>query len=237
MGHDSISTNCWTSAVLMGLCGALGNWLMVKALKAGDLSVIGPINAYKVIIGLILGVIFLKEIPNLTGVIGILLIFCGSFFLLDTTDEKFTIKLFQNRAIQYRFLSLLFCAIEAIVIKQVIILSSAWTAFVLWCFLGAVFSGLIYKFEKLDITEEVSKLKNKNTVNIVNIVICVGIMQFTTNYIFARMNVAYALSLFQLSSILCIFMGYKFFQEGHMLKRLVGSSVMIAGAVLIILFN
>lgn len=221
----------------MGICGAIGNWLMVKALQTGELSVIGPINAYKVIIGLILGIVFLREIPGLTGVIGILLIFCGSFFLLDTTDEKLTLKLLQNRALQYRFLSLLFCATEAIIIKKVILLSSQWTAFILWCFLGAIFSSFLYKIEKIDFIEEISKLKKKNTVKILNVVICVGIMQFTTNYILARMNVAYALSLFQLSSIVCILMGYKFFKEAHLLKRLVGSSVMIAGAVLIILFN
>lgn len=235
--ESHIDKTCWLYAVLMGACGAVGNSFFVKAVKDGELSILGPINSYKVIIGLILGIIFLHEIPDIIGILGIILICAGSFFLLETTDEKFTLKLLKNKSIQYRFISLLFCSIEAILIKKVIILSSEWEAYILWCFFGAIFTAIFCMIEKIDFLKESSKFKKKHTINIINTVVCVGIMQFSTNYIFAKMNVAYALSLFQLSSIICILLGYKFFQERHILKRLAGSTIMIAGAVMIILFN
>lgn len=236
-GYAIKNTEFLIYSTLMGICGAIGNAFLVKSLKRGDLSVIGPINSYKSIIGLILGIIFLKEYPNLLGIAGMALIFFGSYFVLDTTEEKFTLKLLKNKEIQYRFLSLLFCSIEAIIIKKVILISSVWDAFVSWCLFGAIFSAVLLILGKVDIQTEVNILKTRNSANIAKLVVCMGIMQYTTNYVFAHMNVGYALSLFQLSSVLSIIFGYKIFKETNIIPRLTGSIIMVAGAVVIILFN
>lgn len=229
--------NFWLYSALMGFLGAIGNFFLVKSLKKGDLSVIGPINSYKSVIGLILGIFFLHEIPNLYGLLGMALIFFGSYFILDTTKERFSFELLKNKEIQYRFYSLLFCAAEAIVIKKVILMSGTWDAFVSWCLFGAVFSALLFVFEKIDLIEEFNILKSRNSTHIVKLVVCMGIMQYTTNYVFAHMNVGYALSLFQLSSVLSIVFGYKIFKEQNIIPRLTGSLIMVAGAVVIILLN
>ena len=60
-------------------------------------------------------------------------------------------------------------------------------------------------------------------------------MQYTTNIVFARMEVGSALALFQLSSIINLFLGYKIFHEGGMVRKLIGTIVMIIGAVMILL--
>lgn len=62
-------------------------------------------------------------------------------------------------------------------------------------------------------------------------------MQYSTNYVFLKMNVSYALALFQLSAIVSVFLGYKIFSEKNIAKKLFGSVIMVIGAVLIILFN
>ena len=50
-----------------------------------------------------------------------------------------------------------------------------------------------------------------------------------------NMNVSYALALFQLSSLINVIFGYKFFKETHLIKKLIGTTIMIIGAVVIIL--
>lgn len=224
-------------AIVVGFLGALGNGFLVKAFKNGQLSVLGPLNSYKSVIGLFLGILILKEMPNIYGLIGMLLILFGSYFIFDTLIEKFSLALFKNKEIQYRFLSLIFCAVEAIFIKKTILLSSVWDAFIAWCFFGAVFSLILLTFEKIDFEKELSVLKSRNLAFFINIVICIGIMQFTTNYLFARMNVAYALAIFQLGAIVSIFLGQRFFAEKDIFKKILGSLIMIAGAVLIVLYN
>jgi drug/metabolite transporter (DMT)-like permease len=62
-------------------------------------------------------------------------------------------------------------------------------------------------------------------------------MQLTTNYTFDHMPVGYALSLFQLSVIISILFGYKFFREKEIGKKIAGSIIMIMGSTLIILLK
>jgi drug/metabolite transporter (DMT)-like permease len=62
-------------------------------------------------------------------------------------------------------------------------------------------------------------------------------MQLTTNYAFANMQVGYALSLFQLSIIVSVLLGYKIFKEQDVRKKLIGSGIMIAGSIIIILLK
>ena len=233
----SFGTDIIYTAMIVGILGALGNGFLVKALQDGDLSILGPINAYKSVFGLVLAFILLKEIPDLQGIAGITLIIFGSYFVLDTTKERFSFALIKNKSIQYRFLALIFCSAEAVFIKKLIELSNVTEAFILWCFAGALFSIILLAFYKIKIKTELSKLKHINLLFLFIIVFCTGIMQLTTNYVFENMNVAYALALFQLSSLVSIFLGYKIFKERNILKKLVGTVIMITGAVLIILFN
>lgn len=227
----------WLYSVLVGIFGALGNGFLIKALKNGDLSILGPINAYKPIVSIIFAVILLKEIPNLLGILGILLVVAGSYFVLNTTEEKFSFALLKNKEIRYRFLSLFFCGTEAVFIKKTILLSSVENAFIAWCFFGALFSLLLLGFARIDLKEQIPVFEKKNLFFVAGIILCVGVMQFTTNFVFRLIDVAYALSLFQLGAILSVVLGWKYFKEKHILVRLAGSFVMVAGAVVIILYN
>lgn len=62
-------------------------------------------------------------------------------------------------------------------------------------------------------------------------------MQFTTNYTFKHMAVGYALSLFQLSTIVSVLLGHKIFKEQDIRKKLIGSAIMIIGSIVIILLK
>ena len=64
-----------------------------------------------------------------------------------------------------------------------------------------------------------------------------GLMQSATLYTFGKLPVGYSLALFQLSTLLNVFLGYRYFQERNIQKRLLRTLVMIAGAVLIIVFG
>ena len=62
-------------------------------------------------------------------------------------------------------------------------------------------------------------------------------MQLTTNYVLENMEVGYALSLFQLSTIISVLLGYRFFKEKDIRKKLIGSAIMITGSIVIILLK
>ena len=239
IGLGSISYKFLYYSFIVGLLGAIGNGFLIKALEKGDLSVLGPLNAYKSVIALLFALVFLAEIPSLIGVLGMLLILFGSYFVMDTVRENgdTIFSVLKNKQIQYRFIALLFTAIEAVFIKKIIVLSSVAIAFFAWCILGALFSLLILKINKLSLRKEFIIIKNKSILCFIGIAICVGVMQYTTNFVFDNMNVAYALSLFQLSALVSVIFGYKIFNEKNIRKKLFGAFVMVLGSVLIILYN
>lgn len=223
-----ITPEFWLYAIAGGITGAIGNCFMVLALKQGELSVLGPINSYKAIVGMIFGIFLLHEYPNIYGVLGIGLIIIGSYFILESP------KALLRKDIQYRIYALIFTAIEAVFIKKVIILSSIASSFIISSFLGAIFSYLIMRIlenEKLHIPTK------KNSIMYISTTLCFAIMTFTTAYAFKYMNVGYALSLFQLSIILNVILGYKLFNEKKLIKKLLGSLIILIGSAAILIFG
>src|SRR6185369_314708 len=77
------SSEFWLNISLCALLAVGGNVLIVAALKRSDLSVLGPINAYKSVVSLVPGMIILGEYPGPSGLAGMALIAAGSYLLLD----------------------------------------------------------------------------------------------------------------------------------------------------------
>lgn len=227
----------WMYCVLAGIVGATGNGFLVKALQWGDLSVLGPINSYKSVVGIIVGIFLLGEIPNLWGIAGMALIVYGSYFVLDTMDGHFSWSLLRRKEIQYRIWAMILTAIEAVFIKKIILYSSTTLSFIVWCWFGALFSFILLFAFKVRLGKEIKRIRIRDLSRYLYLVLCVGTMQYTTNYVFDHMEVGYALALFQLSTIVSIFLGYRIFKEQDIRKKLIGSVIMVAGSVMIILFK
>ena len=228
--YSYLNLEFWKYALLGGIFGAVCNCFIVLALEKGELSVLGPINSYKAIIGIIAGIIILHEIPNIYGILGVFLIIVGSYFIFDTASPK----VFLRKDIQYRIYALIFSAIEAVFIKKVIILSSIATSFVVSSFLGAIFSYIILKtFTKTTL----KKVCYKNSILYLLTALCFGIMTFTTAYVFKYIQVGYALSLFQISIIINVILGYKLFKEKNLLKKLFGSLIILIGSATILILG
>ncbi len=237
MKLGELGPDFWLYSILGGVFGSIGNGLLVKALHKGNLSILGPINSYKAIIGLIFGVFLLGEIPNLWGIFGIGIIIYGSYLVLDTTEERFTPALLRNKEIQFRIGAMILTAVEAVFVKKVILASSPTIAFISWSIFGAVFSFILILAFKINIKREFKHLKRDALVKLLLLIICIGTMQLSTNYVFENMDVGYALSLFQLSIIVSVLLGYRIFQEKDIAKKIIGSVIMIAGSVIIILLK
>lgn len=218
-------------AVISGILGACGNGFLIKALENGELSILGPINSYKAVAAMIAGIFLAHEIPSLSGIFATFLIIFGSYFIFSSTKEGFSLKLLKRKDIQFRISALILTALEAVFIKKIIILSDVTTAFVLWCIFGTFFSLALLFLQNIKLN-----IPNKKCfVELLLLILSTGLMQYTTNYVFKHMNVSYALALFQLSTILSVIFGYKFFNEKELKKKLIGSIIMVTGAIILII--
>jgi len=234
---EKLSLDFLSAALVAGFFGALGNSFLIKALQHGELSVLAPINSYKSLIAVIYGVFLLGETPNFWGIIGIILIIFGSYWVLDTMPERFSLKLLKRPEIQFRIWAMILTAIEAVWIKKLILLSSIEVAWVSWCWIGALFSFILLMFNKIHVKTEIQKINRFDLKIYLYLILCIGLMQFTTTYIFRYIPVGYALALFQSSIILNILFGQKVFGERDIPKKLIGSLIMIAGSLLLILLK
>ena len=220
----------WLYVLLAGLFCSLGTICLIKALKLGELSILGPLNSYKSIVGLVSAFVLLGELPSITGIAGILLITAGSLVLITPSaaacrDKNFWISIF------LRILALVFTGCEASILKKIILLSSPETSFILWCFSGVLFSAVF-----IPLTGKKFKLPAFSDFKFYLLAaFCLGIMQFSTNIVFSKMEVSTALALFQLSSIVNLFLGFKIFHERNMLRKLAGTIIMITGSILILI--
>ena len=227
----------WINCIAGGLVGALGNGYLIKAVEKGDISLLGPINSYKSLVSLLLGIPLLGELPNLWGVLGMGLIIYGSYFILDTLPERFSWRVLKRPEIKFRIYAMLLTAIEAIFIKKIILLSSPNISFVVWCLFNALFSFCFLFLYRINPKKQLKVIYKRNIPIYLALVSCMGIMQMATNYSFAHMPVGYALALFQLSGIISVVLGYFFFKEHDIRKKLFGTVIMIVGAIVIILFE
>jgi uncharacterized membrane protein len=228
---SGLSLSVWKYSILGGIFGALGNSYLVKALKNGELSVLGPINAYKSVVAMIIGIILLNEIPSLVGIFSVGLIIAGSYFVFDTQEEGFSFKLLKRADIRYRIYALIFTALEAVCIKNVITESDVLIAFIMWCIFGAIFTGIIVFSNKTSYP----KFTKKAGIKFLQIIILMGVMQYCTNYVFLNMQVSYGLALFQLSAVVSVLLGWKYFKETNIVKKLVGTAIMVFGAAILII--
>ena len=213
-----------------GLMGALSNYFLIRALELADLSVLGPINSYNAIIGIVFAIVLLGEYPDVYGLIGVLLIVCGSYFIVDS-GGRFCFSMFKNKGIRYRFYALFLAGIEAVLLKKIILCSSVEVGFSAWALGGALFSLPLVIISK-----------NKSSLSVVHagcriflIALLFGAMQLSTNYVFEYVKVGYALALFQLSGVLSVVFGWLFFGEKNIVKKLIGAVMMSIGAGAIVL--
>jgi drug/metabolite transporter (DMT)-like permease len=220
----------------MSICAALAvtsNVLLVYALRRTDLSVLGPINAYKAVVSLVLAAALLGEVPSATGLAGVVLILAGSYFVVDRGAGNAYARFFGDRGVQLRFAALLFSATEAVFLKRAILRASPEAAFLVWCVLGLPVAAAMLGRR---IGAEAPRFRRGWRVY-VWLALSTGLMQAATLFTFGRLQVGYSLALFQLSGLIGVWLGYRYFDERNIGRRLAGSMVMIAGAALIVMLG
>jgi drug/metabolite transporter (DMT)-like permease len=231
----------WLDVTLCALLAVAGNVTLVAALQRSDLSVLGPINAYKSIVSLLPGILLLHEIPTLAELAGIALIIFGSIIVVgrDQQTRQFTFgSLFRERGVQLRFAALVFSAVEAVFLKRALLESTPVMTFGFWAILGFGCSAVVLIFTSActQIRSDVARM-SANWMDYAALAFTTGVMQLSTLITLNAFAVGPALALFQTSTILTVILGRTVFTEGHFFRRTIGSIVMIAGAVIIILRN
>jgi drug/metabolite transporter (DMT)-like permease len=228
----------WANMSIAVLLAVAGNAILVYALRSTDLSILGPINAYKAVLSLVLAAVLIGEVPTAFGLLGVALIVVGSFLVIDREPGQPRSSAFRQftrePGVQLRFAALICSATEAVFLKRALLVSSPITTFLIWVVVGlpvaAIAAALLLRG---GIAAEMVHLRREWRTYLW-LAVTTGLMQLTTLLTFGKLQVGYSLALFQLSTLITVYLGHRVFQERNIRRRLLGSSVMVIGAMLIV---
>ena len=231
------STDFWVYILLLGLFDVIGNMYLVKSLRSIDLSLFGPLNSFKPVFALVIGGILLSEIPSVFGILGVVVIIAGTYVINYDPNRKVSDfdKMEFRRGLFFRFLAIALTSIAAVFSKKTIILSSPLITLAWWSIIGLPIS-IYFVAKQRDLRSQISELRIRPT-NLIFLFASFLVLQLSTLFTFERIFVGYSLAFFQLSSIISVLFGYYFFKERNIRNRLIGSLIMIIGALLIIWFG
>ncbi len=241
---SGLSGAFWSSMLACAGLAVVGNVFLVRAMHLGDLSVLGPINAWKAVVSMLVAVVVLGEIPGWIGLAGVVLIVAGSYVVLktkpiDTTTQadlptRNRLGILARPDVRFRLIALLCSGVDGVFLKKAILLSTPFTAFFYWCWLGFALSGVWVAVSLRGRWRAQTRLLVQQWPLAVGVFTSVGLMQIATNYAFSGTQVGYALALFQTSALLSVLFGYRFFGETDIRRKLVGAAIMVTGAALIV---
>lgn len=228
----------WGNVFLASLLD-VGGWLfLVMSLSKTDLSVFGPLNAYKVIVSMLLALLFLGEVPSLQGFTGVLVIIAGSFLLIPAAgaaDTNRMLHLLRDRGVRARFLSILLFSIGTVFLKNSVLEAGPFDTLVFWSLIGLPLVLLVNAWFLPDGLAHNLKQSGDHLYTLIATGLLVFAMQYLTLALLSKMLVAYTLALFQLGMALQVFLGYKIFKEGHFVRRMLACLVMMSGSALVLM--
>ena len=233
----SLDSNFWLNISLAAMLDMAGTLLLVMSLSRTDLSVFGPLNAYKVVFSMLLAMLLLNEIPSLQGLTGVLIIIGGSFLLMPaklTPSGSRLWQLLSDRGVQYRFLSIALFSIGTLPLKNAVLSGGALATTVFWCLFGLPLAVLLYQAFSAHSWRRDTIHMSQQCYALLGLALLILVMQFTTLLLLSTMLIAYALALFQLSMVLQVFLGARIFREAHFRSRLAACLVMVMGSLLVL---
>jgi drug/metabolite transporter (DMT)-like permease len=124
-----------------------GNILLAKSFHEGELSVVGPLAAYKPALGLAFAAVWLREMPSVAGLLGVAIVLSGTLFLAPGGQRAgwgAWRALAADPGARWRALSIALTAIQSVFGKAAINLSSAVDLFLAWSWTSAVVAAAIW---------------------------------------------------------------------------------------------
>lgn len=226
----------WINALVAAVFDVAGNLAMASALRVTDLSIFGPLNAFRPALAGFAGWILLNEVPTQGGFAGVAIITAGAFWLLTPPARDAAPELLRERlsALAWRVLGLGLSMIGAVFLKRATLAGSPESTLGVWvvagggCLLAAFCAVPAWrKSLRTPLTPSNRRLLALHA-------LAFFAMQWLTLKIFQHTLLTYSFAFFQLGMVLQVILGRWIFREPDFRRRLFACALMSAGALLVL---
>ncbi len=233
----ALNAKFWIALIIGGSLNVLTNLLYMRAIKLSDLSLTIPMVTFTPLFLLITSPIIVNEFPGIFGIIGIFLIVAGSYMLNFREKSKGYLAPFKallsEKGPRLMLLVAFIWSITSNIDKIGIQNSSeffwpvAINAFITIGFIPVVLLK----------SKGISRQIRKNYKVLFGIGFFHGLMIVVHMIAVSMTLVAYVISIKRTGAIMSVLFGALFFKEKGLKQRLTGSIIMIAGVIMITLFD
>lgn len=226
----------WFNVLMGGVLDAVGNLAMVAALRATDLSIFGPLNAFRPVLALLFGWMFLGEIPSSMGIAGVVVIVFGALLLMGKPGKSHAHSSSGQAATAFglRVAGLSLSTVGAVFLKKAALLGPAETTLAGWTICGLVCLALVSLRGVSEPSNKLTQAWRMHSGWLIAHAILFFVMQWLTIKIFQNTLLAYSFAWFQLGMVLQVLTGGLLFKEPHLGRRLTGCAVMCLGTALVL---
>jgi uncharacterized membrane protein len=236
-GLPEISGQYFYALFIAGSCDAIAALLYVHGLKSGDLSKAIPMMSFIPVFQLFIAPLILSEYPSMMGVVGVFIVVTGAY-LINISKETGGLfgpfyGLLRDRSCQMMLGVALLWSISIVYHKIGVQSSSNY----FWVFSVTVFIGIVlYPLVHIFAGQPWKKM----AIHSKNLVLPAVFHALTLGALYgaiALAQVAYVSSIRRLSILISIIFGIFLLKEDNLRPKLIGGSIMVAGAIIITVVN
>lgn len=210
--------------------------LNLEALKREDLSYTAPLNAFVPVFTLVIAVLFLGETPPSFGLLGIAIVVIGAY-IISIKPERIhwydpLQRLFTSAGAQLS-LGVAFCyAINTVLMKA--LSNNGYNAFVI-LYVTTLVGWILLLYVPLGRRGELKGIGRSDKLAVLGGSFSSFAGSFFHILALANTYASYAASVRRLDSVISVLLGGHYFKEKNIRIKLIGSIIMTAGAVIMVL--
>lgn len=235
-GLPALGPDFYLAVAATGALNIIATVLNFRAFQTTELSLALPMLSFTPAFLILTSLIILKETPSSIGVAGIVLIVIGSYILNQNPGDKFLEpfkQMFRNKGVLAMLVVAFLYSISSSFDKMVVVNSDVvFGSAVVELVLGLSFLVIALSKGRHFYTEIKSHFSKFAILGVI-----LALIAFTINTAFTASSASYVISIKRLSILFAVLFGGLVLKEVNFGKRLAGAAVMVAGAILIVLFG
>jgi bacterial/archaeal transporter family protein len=223
----------WLYFSISLVLNVLAQNLEIKSIKLEDISLVTPIKLLSSPLVILTGLIFLKELPSVLGLIGFFLALFGFYLLAVSSNlnRKSFPKSFERPGVQHAILASILLSVVIVFAKKSLDFAPTYF-FVMLTTLGIGIASITLSFFRKGYIESIKYIK-PNILIITLIIIMTAVSEFLVTHALNFSLVAYVSILKRFSIVWAILLSVFFLKDHIDQKRFIAIVLMFVGAIII----